>query len=339
MISIKYHLYGGYLIRFRDDVKASVNVYNVAMKSLINIWKIISKYPLIGDSVLMLLIAGSAFFNLHAFLDSQPPPLNAPLTITLAFLTIIPLAWRQLFLTTALIFIMAAFVAIDLLNIPPMNFSSIAAIMSVFSTAAYGGNRRNLACIASIVAYNGGLMYKLMFSGNDIFLSSATLFNVAGLLWSLVTFLAVWRFGNTLRMSRERTSLLSTSTERVLRGTQKNARWVRFYELSRITQGLYGILAYNIRVMGIQADAAHQILKKYPKKALSSLNRIKQSIQYVVVEVYRIFGPIWDRKQFESCVAQPGLQQMEKLATDVQTSGLHVKVKVEGEKREVPQMG
>jgi hypothetical protein len=320
-------------------VKASVDVYNMTMKLLINIWKIISKYPLIGDSVLMLLVAGSTFFNLHTYQNSQPPPLNAPLTITFALLAIIPLAWRWLFLTTALIFIMAAFVTIDILNIPPINFSSIAAIISVFSAAAYGGNRRTLACTASIFVYNGGLIYKLMFSGNVVFFSSATLFNFAGLFWSLVTFLVVWRFGNTLRISRERTSLLSTSAKQVVRGTQKNARWAVFYELGRITQGLYGILAHNIRVMVIHAGVALQVLKQYPKKALNSLNRIKQSIQYVVVEVYRIFSPIWDEKQFEPCVAQSSLQQQEKLVTHVQTSEPQVKVKVEGEKDEVPQTG
>jgi len=89
--------------------------------------------------------------------------------------------------------------------------------------------------------------------------------------------------------------------------------------------------------MGTQARAARQVLKQYPKKALNSLNRIKQSIRYVGVEARRIFDALWDEQQSEPCTAQSGLRELEKLAKDVQVSGLQLKVEVEGEKREIIQ--
>jgi len=63
----KYHLHSGYRIRCQDDAKANVSVYNVAMKWFKNLWNLINKYPLIGDSLLALVVAVSAFFNLRAY--------------------------------------------------------------------------------------------------------------------------------------------------------------------------------------------------------------------------------------------------------------------------------
>jgi hypothetical protein len=310
----------------------------MAMKMFRTLRNIISRHPLIGYGAVVLLVAGSAFFIQHPYWGMKPPPLNAPFSMTSALLVIIPLAWRRFFLVLALTFLMVALVAVEVLNVTiGVNLSSIALIMAVFSASAYGGRWRNLACAASICTFNGGPLYKLMFSGNVVFLSSATLFNIIGLLWILVTSLTTWWLGNRMRLSRERTSLSRASTEQVLRGSQKNARWAVFYELGRIVQGLYGILTHNFRAIGIQARAARQFLKRYFKKVLNFLDRIRQSIRYIVVEVCRIFGPLWDEKHFETCTAKSGLPQLEKLATDVQTSGLQVKVKVEGEKREVPQ--
>jgi len=85
--------------------------------------------------------------------------------------------------------------------------------------------------------------------------------------------------------------------------------------------------------MAIHALSALQVLKQYHKKTLTSLNRIKQPIWFGVVEVYRLFSLLWDEKQIETDTDRSDLLELEKLAIDVQTSGLQVKV--EGEKREV----
>ena len=201
---------------------------------------ILGKHPLIGDGAFVLLVAGSAFFVHRAYWVLQPPPLNAPLTIALALLAIIPLTWRRFFLIGALVFVTATMVALDVLGVTVgVNLASIASIIAVFSSAAYGGHRRNLACAASIVAFNGGLIYKLMFSSNVVFLSGATLLNVTGLLWNMAAFLATWWFGNTLRMSREQTSHLSASTEQLALERKENARRAVFDGCVRIARELH----------------------------------------------------------------------------------------------------
>jgi hypothetical protein len=308
------------------------------MKTFRDFREIIVKHSFIGDGALLFLIVGSAFFVQPAYWGLQPPYLNAFVTIISSLLAIIPLAWRRYSLITALIFVAITSVGPDVFNIiSRVNLSSVASTIAVFSKASHGGRKRNLICFVSIIAFNGGLVYKIITSGDAVFLSSANLFNIVGLFWNLLTFSAIWWFGNKMRASREQTSLLSTRVEQVVKGNQQNERWAVFYKLSCITQWLCVILLYNIRITVIQARAAHQVLKQYPDKALNSLNRIKQSIRNAVVEVHCIFNHLWNEKHFDLSAAKSDLQQLVKLATDVQTPGLQVKVKIEGEKREAHQ--
>lgn len=279
------------------------------MKMFRTLRNIISRHPLIGYSALVLLVAGSAFFVQHPYWGVKPPPLNAPFSMTLALLVIIPLAWRRFFLVLTLTFLTATLVAVEVLNVTiGLNLSSIALIMAIFSASAYGGRWRNLACTASIVTFIGVPLYKLIFSGNVVFLSSVILFNIIGLLWILVTSITACWLGNRLRLSRERTFLLNARTEQVLQGSQKNARW-----------------------------AVCNVLKRYPKKALNVLDCIKKSIRYLIVKVCRIFRSLWEEQQFRPYADKSSLHKPEKLDMDGQTSGLQAKVEREGEKREVPQ--
>ena len=89
--------------------------------------------------------------------------------------------------------------------------------------------------------------------------------------------------------------------------------------------------------MGIQAGAAYRILKRYLKKALNSLSLIETSSRQAVTELYRLLGLLRDEKQGEKLTPQPSLQQLEKLVNDMQSSGLQVEVKIEGEKCEIPE--
>ncbi len=182
--------------------------YTWAMKTLIGLLRSLGAHSLIGTAAVMLLITGLVFFVQSARWVQQPPPVNALMSIVLALLAIIPLTRRPLLITVGLVLAAAELFAINVLDFTlVLNLSSIASIMAVFSAAAYGGRRRSLSCLVSIVVFNGGLIYGLTHAGNMAFLSLATLLNVGGLLWSLVTFAATWRFGNALRFSRQQNIL------------------------------------------------------------------------------------------------------------------------------------
>ena len=333
----KYHPGGGCLIRRQDDAKAHDVVYNVAMKFFRTLRNIDSRYPLVGDSILTLVLAVLAFFFLRAYWALQPLPVNTLLAAILVSLEIIPLVWRRVFPSAALLTVATAGVILQVLNIPESTFIVITLIITIFSTAAYGGRRRNLVCGICIAAIIGSISYKLVFSGTVVLPINRFLYGTTNFLLNLMLFLPIWWFGNTLRKSREQTALLSERTEQLVREREENARRAVFEERVRIARELHDVLAHHVSVMGIQAGAARQVLKQYPEKALNSLSLIETSSRQAVAELYRLLDLLRDEKQVETFNSQPGLQQLDKLVADMQTSGLQVEVKIEGEKPEIPQ--
>lgn len=294
---------------------------------------IFSEYLLVTVGALMLLVAGAAFFNLYTYWNSPPPPLNAPMTLTFALLAIIPLAWRRLFLVTGLMFIITVFLTFAIFDLSLMNFSSIAAIMSIFCAAVYGGNRRNLACTASVAIYIGCLMNKLMLSNNITFLSSAIVLNIAGLLWSLTTFIATWCFGNWLRLNRERTSKLS---EKTLAGKgQKNVYNTLLNGCIHIARKLRDILAYFTIAQGMTPSAVHRWPKQCSQKALNALIFMMTVSQQTILRLYRLLICLRNKKQVKVFSSQSDFQEPVELINDIQSSGFQVDVKMDGEKSEV----
>jgi signal transduction histidine kinase len=321
----------------RRDAKADVNIYNVTMKFFRTLRNIDSRYPLVGDSILTLVLAVLAFFFLRAYWALQPLPVNTLLAAILVSLEIIPLVWRRVFPSAALLIVATAGVILQVLNIPESTFIVITLIITIFSTAAYGGRRRNLVCGICIAAIIGTISYKLVFSGTVIPPINRFLYGATNFLLNLMFFLPIWWFGNTLRKSREQTALLRERTEQLVREREENARRAVVDESIRIARELHDVLAHHVSVMGIQAGAARQVLKQYPEKALSSLSLIETSSRQAVAELYRLLDLLRDEKQIETFNSQPGLQQLDKLVADMQTSGLQVEVNIDGEKREIPQ--
>ena len=313
-------------------------VYNVAMRKFMTLRNIDSKYPLVGDSILALLLAVLAFFSLRAYWALAPLPIPLILAAILVSLEIIPLILRRVFPSATLLVIAAAGVTLQVLNIPELSFIAITSIIAIFSTAAYGGHRRNLVCGVCIAAIICSISYKLVFSGNVVLPINPFLYGATNFLLNSMLFLPVWWFGNTLRKSREQTTQLQESTEQLLREREESARRAVFDERIRIARELHDVLAHHVSVMGIQAGAARQVLKQYPEKALNSLSLIEKSSRQAISELYRLLDLLRDETQVESFTSQPGLQQLDKLVSDMQDAGLQVELKIEGEKREIPQL-
>lgn len=308
----------------------------MAMKTIINIWKYLNDYPLIGDGILTLGLALWVFFNLRTSWALQAPPVNTLFAGILISLEIFPLVWRRVFPSIALLIITMAAVVLLVLDIPDMNFKGIILMLAVFSASTYGGQRRDVISVACIAAIIGGLIYSLLSKGS--FEGSTALFSITQVVYNLIIFLAVWWLGKTLRLSREQAAQLTESTGQLLREREENALRAVIDERIRIARELHDVLAHHVSVMGIQAGAARQVFKQYPEKALNSLSLIEKSSRQAVSELYRLLDLLRDEKQVESFTSQPGLQQLDKLISDMESADLKVEVTIEGEKREISQI-
>jgi len=180
------------------------------MKTMKNTWNYINKNPLIGDSILTLILALWVFFNLREFWVLQPPPVNTYLAVILISLEVIPLVWRRIFPSISLLIITAAAVTIMSLDIPDMNFKGIILMLAVFSASTYGGKRKDIASITCIAAIIGGVIYSLFSKGS--FVGSGALFSLTQAVYNLIIFLAVWWLGKTL-------ALMPRPLQRAVHGT------------------------------------------------------------------------------------------------------------------------
>jgi signal transduction histidine kinase len=304
------------------------------MKLFKTVGNIIGKYPLLGDGAIALVLALSAFFGLRDLWAVLPPPVNPFLASFLVALEIVPIAWRRIFPSIVILTIAAAAIALQLLNIQEMNLIGITFLLSLFSAATYGGKRRNIACAVGVAALWCIIIYKVVQSGAGELGLILAVFNIV---WNLIIFLGIWWLGNTLRKSRQQTAQLKEQKEQLEREREQNARRAILDERVRIARELHDVLAHHVSVMGIQAGAARQVLKQFPEKALNSLNLIESSSRQAVAELYRLLDLMRDEKQVETFTSQPGLWQLEKLVAEMQDSGLQVQVKIEGEKRNIPQ--
>jgi hypothetical protein len=175
----------------QSDAKADVNVYNVATMLFKNLRNIDSKFPWAGDSILALVLAVLAFFFLRAYWALAPLPIPTFLAVILVALEIIPLVWRRIFPSAALLIVATAGAILQILNIPESTFIVITSIITIFSTAAYGGRRRNFVCGICIAAIIGSISYKLVFSGNVILPINRFLYGATNFLLNLMFFLPI----------------------------------------------------------------------------------------------------------------------------------------------------
>lgn len=308
------------------------------MKRFKTLWKAVNRHPLIGDGLLTLALAVPVFVNIRALWILEPPSMDTFLAVALVGLMIVPLIWRRIFPSMALSISALAVVILQMLDINEGNFIVIIISLAIFSAAVYGGRKRNVVSMVCIIAITVTQLRRLVFGEGFVFQSDATLFYVTSTAWNLIIFLVVRRFGNTLRLSREQASQLRESTKQLVQEREENARRAVVDERIRIARELHDVLAHHISVMGIQAGAARQVLIQYPEKALKALSLIETSSRQAVSELYRLLGLLRDDKQVETFTSQPGLNQLDSLVADMRSSGLHVEVKIEGEKSEIPEM-
>ena len=114
------------------------------MKRFKTLWNVINKYPLIGDSLLTLVLLVPMSVNIRALWILKPPSVPTFLAAALVGLMIIPLIWRRIFPSVVLSISTLAVVILQILNVPEGNFTVIITSLAIFSAAVYGGKKRNI---------------------------------------------------------------------------------------------------------------------------------------------------------------------------------------------------
>jgi signal transduction histidine kinase len=118
-------------------------------------------------------------------------------------------------------------------------------------------------------------------------------------------------------------------------GQEESARAAAAEERSRIARELHDVVAHNVTVMVIQAQAARAATEP-GSEAGHALETIEATGQEALTEMRRLLGLLRADDEELSLAPQPSMRHLDRLAESVRRAGLPVEVDVAGEPMALP---
>jgi len=154
-------------------------------------------------------------------------------------------------------------------------------------------------------------------------------YNPAGLLAPLVVVTATWVLGSTLRTRRAYLVELEERAVRLERERDAQARAAVAEERARIAREMHDMVAHRVGVIVAQADGATYVFDTAPDQARAALKVIADSGRAALTEMRRLLGVLRDDQE-QAIAPQPGIADIDRLVSDLRTSGLPVRYTVDG---------
>ena len=240
-----------------------------------------------------------------------------------------PLAWRRRWpgaaLTVSSAAIAAQVIVVD--RVPPSGFLYAGpTLIGAYSVGAYARwSWRALAALgAMVVAYDGVYAPAQGLSGS---FSSIT----TELVW-IVLPAAMWLVGHRVRRRRLEAAAVAEAT-RVERQRERQQLAALERERGRMARELHDILAHSVSLMGVQAGAAEEVLRRDPERARPVLRSIQQISRDSVAELRRLLGMLRSDELEPSTTPQPQLDQLEGMVAKLRAAGLPVKLRIVGDRQ------
>jgi signal transduction histidine kinase len=206
-----------------------------------------------------------------------------------------------------------------------------AELIAPYSTAAYGGRRVRVACgviagaalvAVAVPGWPGGTGARLAVLGY------------------LVTGGLAWLLGAVVRARRERAARIADRVERLEREQDLQARQAVADERLRIARELHDVVAHNLSVVVVQAQALHPVLDCDPGQAHELAASIEEIGREALDEMRRLLGVLRDGDDGPDDAGlagpQPGLERLDTLVEQVRQAGLPVTLSVTGDPGRLP---
>jgi signal transduction histidine kinase len=163
----------------------------------------------------------------------------------------------------------------------------------------------------------------IIFDPNDIFFP--------------VTFFWImpWVAGRTIRNQTALARELAEKAERAEHARAEDERRAIAVERTRIARELHDVLAHNLSVMVVQASAARRIVDRNPEQAVEVARLIERTGREALAEIRHLFGTV-RRGEGEALSGPPSLARLDELAAGARAAGLHVELRVAGDRVELP---
>jgi signal transduction histidine kinase len=146
-----------------------------------------------------------------------------------------------------------------------------------------------------------------------------------------------WLFGAYLRTRRLYVRALHERADRAEREREEQAQAAVASERTRIARELHDILAHNVSVMVVQAEAADEMLERdMPDRARTPVWKIQETGRAALTDMRRMLGILREADSGPALAPQPGIANLQMLLAQVRESGLPVELEVRGEPMPLP---
>lgn len=160
-------------------------------------------------------------------------------------------------------------------------------------------------------------------------------FTDTNLVVNFLAYTAAYFFGSTIRNRRLYTHELEERAASSEREREEEAKRAVADERLRIAQELHDVVAHSMGVIAVQAGVGAHVIDNDPAEAKRSLENIAATSRASLTEIRRILGVLRGDERAAYAPA-PGMQDLERLARDIDAAGVPVEVEVTGAQVELP---
>lgn len=280
-----------------------------------------------GDAVLALVLAVTAVAPVLAGVPAFGRPLW--LGTVLALCSTLPLAWRRRWpipVAACLLFATGA----DLVAAAPHEAALqpfIALVIAGYTVGSRAEGRFSVALPAGL-ALAAAPVFVLGLADNQ---------SIGNEITSYVWLVAAWVVGRVMRAVRLRSHELEIANAALADQREIAAQAAVTVERGRIAREIHDVIAHNVSMMVVQADAAARVLRANEPQVRSALETIAGTGRQTVDEMRHLLGVLRTVDDESADRApQPGLADLEHLAESLGRTGMPVTWRIEGRPQPLP---
>lgn len=294
----------------------------MGLQALADRWRAIDRVWVDWLPIAALLLLSQVELVSGALSPGAPSLVTGTLTVAM----IVPLGWRRRAPLVVLAAVLTAVVLHALVVGPLLSFGTfLAAMLALYSVAAYRtGWQPPLG--ATLTAGAVTLVTQLDPNPPEPF----------EWIFPLVYFGGAFGAGRIARARSQRAAELADQVAQTERARDQQVRLATAEERARIARELHDIVAHSIGLMVVQAEAAEEMLARDPARANQPLQRVQTVGRQALGELRQLLGVLRADVDGPVLEPQPGLDHLPALIEQLEDSGMHVEVQIEGESRPLP---
>jgi signal transduction histidine kinase len=208
----------------------------------------------------------------------------------------------------------------------PIGGADFAALLALYTIAAYGRDRR-ATIAAGLVAVGGVVLAATRLHGEH---------PLSSMIAALAVTAVALALGDDRRNRRAYFDSLEERAERLERERDAHAAVAASTERARIARELHDVVAHSLSIMVAQADGASYTVGSDPARASRAMTTVADTGRNALTEMRRLLGVLRPTASSGDLTPQPGVHQIAELVAKVRGAGLPVDLVVDGRVTELP---